>query len=276
MSWSLFLDELADDRGKNPYRVVAGLAIEDRHIWPLTIKINDANLHYFGRHLRSPNSSYVKADDLLSSDIFMDSQNDLALTASERIILAHSAISDSDVNHHHRIALAQAKISYCTFIINLIRDYNVRAFAILAPFNTNVIPVTNQLRRDYTFLLERFFYFVNDQVPPSMGYMICSDLNKYTISLSSIADYFLKTTKGKTRALSIMPEPLFARGRVNALFQATSLLAYILSWGFRTPIMNAPIRTELAEFTAIFRSMRYLHTASDGKKDWSFKYISEL
>ena len=52
MSWSLFLDEPSDTSDDSPYKVVAGLAIEDKHIWPLTVRLGDANLHYFGRQLR--------------------------------------------------------------------------------------------------------------------------------------------------------------------------------------------------------------------------------
>lgn len=277
MTWSLFLDEPVDPVGNSPYKVVAGLAIEDKHIWPLSVKISDANLHYFGRQLRASNSAYLKAGDLLSPEIFADAQNELTISSVERIRLIHDALSGEYIESvDQRAALSQAKVSYCRFILNLIRNHEVRAFAVMVPTNAEALQISTKLRRDYTFLLERFFYFVGDQAPPAMGLLILSDLNKYTVTANSISEYFLKTTKGKIRSKSIMPEPLFARGRINILFQATSLLAYSLNWGFRTPSMKEPIRPELADFNSVFRSMRYLHESSDGKKDWSFKFINNL
>ena len=234
MSWSLFIDEAVDKHGDSPYKVVAGLAIEDKHIWPLTIKLNDANLHYFGRQLRAPNSAYLKAGDLLSRDIFKEAQTELMVSNAERIRLIHDALSNNDSQtNDQKTALAQAKILYCRFIINLIRDYEVRAFAVMAPSHMDTSQVSTNLRRDYSHLLERFFYFVDDQTSPQVGYLILSDLNKYTVTANSISDYFLKTKIGKLRSKCILPEPLFARGRVNVFFQAASLLAYALSWNFQ-------------------------------------------
>ena len=277
MSWCLFIDEPIDARGDSPYKVVAGLAVEDKHIWPLTVKLYDANLHYFGRQLRAPNSAYLKASDLLSHDIFLEAQHVLSVSNTERVRLIHEALDESAPTIiNQRVALSQAKISYCRFITNLIRDYEVRAFAVMAPANVVPVPLTNQLRRDYAFLLERFFYFLDDQLPASTGYLLLSELNKYGVSANTLSDYFLKTSNGKVRSRSIIPEPLFTRGRINIIFQSTSLLGYALCWGFRTPTMHEPTRPELESFTSQFRAMRYLHTSSNGKKDWSFKFIGDL
>ena len=276
MSWSLFIDEPVDSRGDCPYKVVAGLAIEDKQIWPLTLRLSDANLHYFGCQLRAPNSAYVKAEELLSRNIFDEAKKPLNASSADRLRLVSNALSNSGSIGESQIALSQAKLIYCRLLINFLREYKVRAFAIMAPAAVEIIPVTNQLRRDYTFLFERFFYFLEDQTPLSFGNLILSDLNKYTVSANTVSDYFLKTTKGKLRSKLIIPEPFYARGRLNILFQATSLLAYSLSWGFRTPTMHEAVRPELAEVAATFRSMRYLHTSRDGKKDWSFKFIADL
>ena len=277
MSWSLFLDEPIDPRGDNPYRVVAGLAIEDRHIWPLTVRLADANLHYFGQQLRASNSAYVKGVELLNQEIFFEAQTDIRVSNAERTRLIFEALNGIvGLSSAQGTALAQAKILYCRFIVNLIRDYDVRAFAVMAPSSAEPATLSNQLRRDYALILERYFYFVDDHSTPSTGFIVLSDLNKYGATANNISDYFLKTKNGKLRSRAIMPEPLFARGRINILFQATSLLAYTLSWTFRTPAMDKPIRPELNDFAVMFRAMRYLHTSSEGKKNWSFKYLNDL
>ncbi|WP_407947349.1 hypothetical protein [Phaeovulum veldkampii] len=45
------MDESGQDRRNSPYEVLAGIAIEDRQIWPLICQISDAQQHFFGMRL---------------------------------------------------------------------------------------------------------------------------------------------------------------------------------------------------------------------------------
>ncbi len=190
--------------------------------------------------------------------------------------MSNALSTGADINDKQLVALAQAKIQYCKYVANIIRDYEVRAFAIISSNNPRYKPEDKRLRRDYTLILERFYYFLSEQAASPLGYLIFSDLNKYSISTNSVSDYFLKTTNGKARSRLIMPEPLFARSRINVIFQAASILAYTLNWRFRTPTMHEPIRHELTELLELLNRIRHVQVWADGRKEWSFKYIADL
>ncbi|MBN2973483.1 DUF3800 domain-containing protein [Sphingomonas floccifaciens] len=51
MSWSFFIDESGQDQRHSPYEVLAGIAVEDRKVWPLIRDLSDAQQHIFGMRL---------------------------------------------------------------------------------------------------------------------------------------------------------------------------------------------------------------------------------
>ncbi|WP_419610434.1 DUF3800 domain-containing protein, partial [Thiolapillus sp.] len=51
MSYMLFVDESGQDLRKSPYEVLAGIAIEDRDLWNLICRVQDAELEFFGRRV---------------------------------------------------------------------------------------------------------------------------------------------------------------------------------------------------------------------------------
>lgn len=51
MSWALFIDKSSRDLRHFPYEVFAGLAVDDRRIWPLIRQPSDPQQLHFGMRL---------------------------------------------------------------------------------------------------------------------------------------------------------------------------------------------------------------------------------
>lgn len=71
--------------------------------------------------------------------------------------------------------------------------------------------------------------------------------------------YFKLTAKGKLRSGQIIPEPFFVHSDLTTGIQIADLMAYIISWGFRTKKMAAqrPARTELFGYVGRLRRLVY-------------------
>ncbi len=68
--------------------------------------------------------------------------------------------------------------------------------------------------------------------------------------------YFIKTKKGRDRAVRIIPEPFFVHSDMSTIIQIADVLAYVLSWGQAIPAMKKPVRQELAPLVAKIVALR--------------------
>lgn len=136
------------------------------------------------------------------------------------------------------------------------------------------------LRKDYAYLFERFFYFLEDINPAASGIVVFDELEKSKshILLGQMDRYFKYTTKGKQRSGKIIPEPFFVHSDLTTGIQIADLVAYIVSWGFRTKDM--PRREELGEFVKSICQLRHRAVrAVDNNPNfviWSIGLIKDL
>ena len=67
------------------------------------------------------------------------------------------------------------------------------------------------LRKDYAYLFERFFYFLNSRDDDPMGYIVFDELDKSAsrVLLKQVGKYFLGAKKGKIRSRLVSAHPLF-------------------------------------------------------------------
>lgn len=125
--------------------------------------------------------------------------------------------------------MGQAKLAYVADALRLCKKYNTVAFASIIP-NDIVRPDYDFLRKDFTFLFERFFHFLNGQLdnPSPMGTVIFDEIEKTQsqILVEQMEKYFLHTSKGKTRSRLIVPEPLFVHSDLTTMIQMADLVAY--------------------------------------------------
>ncbi len=92
--------------------------------------------------------------------------------------------------------------------------------------------------------------------------------------------YFEDTAVGQERSSRIIPEPFFVHSELTTGVQIADLVAYVISWGFRTSRMTKPERTELQNLSAQVAKLRYraIRNRMDNPvfEIWSFAHITDL
>ena len=279
MSWSMFIDEPGDHQLENPYGVLAGFAVEDTHIWGLTRKLKHAREQFFGQRPYGRTDVYVDVQRILSVDVFKEASSASLPQLPDQVAVRKNSHEKLRFESSNELFLiASQKIAYCNFIIKLMQDYGANAFAIIIPNDSIDITIKDRLRKDYGYFFERFYYFLVNQGVSAMGHLILQEDRKGReyVSLESINEYFTKTNNGRVRSKNIIPEPLFARGDVTEIIQASRILSYCVAWGVRLPKMDLPRRYDMDSLVSLCNSMRFSYKTENGKKDWSFKYVNDI
>ena len=278
MSWALFIDESGQDQRQSPYEVLAGIAIEDRKLWRLIRDLSDAQEEIFGLRLFEAYGSEAKAQKLLKKKVFTHAAQMPPFAADQRRTLAREILQDGTAVSRERLtALAQAKLAYVGRALELSRKAKARAFASIVP-QAAPRPAGGMLRKDYAYLFERFFYFLNSQAEDPMGYVVFDELDKSAshILLNQVSEYFLKTNKGRTRSRLIIPEPFFVHSDMTTMVQVADLIAYIISWGVRLNGMHAQRRPELDDLSRKVMRLRFTQHTPGGYTNYGFKIINDL
>lgn len=279
MSWFLFVDEPGDQQSQYPYGVLAGLAVEDLHVWSLTRKLRDAQDQFFGRQLTDPDGRYAEGSAFLDGKVYESAALHPELDA--RTILRQPERSDGAIrfsNSEISAALAQAKIAYCDHALALAKDFGASAFAIFLPTDSIRQRYDDKLRKDYGYLLERFYHFLKHRPNPGAGVIVLprSTSRRSYVDPQRIVDYFMKTTNGRVRAQLIIPDPLYADGPLDVVSHLAEIASYVASWSVRLPNMDRPRRPEMGPLAARCSALRFSYVADNGRKDWSFKYVADL
>lgn len=104
------------------------------------------------------------------------------------------------------------------------------------------------LRKDVVFLLERFFYFLEEKREHGVLVMDETDKREDRRFVARVERYFTKTATGRERTTWIVPTPFFVSSDTAYAVQAADLCIYCVNWGFRLPNrgMNAERRDQIA------------------------------
>ena len=191
----------------------------------------------------------LKAKRLISTQEFRQASLAGQIAQSERTELARRCLeSGAGASRRCIAALAQAKLSYVEAILDVCARFRCRAFASVVDKNSPM-PAANHLRKDYAYLFERFFYFLEDLGPDAFGIAVFDELEKVQSHLlvGQMDSYFKRTLRGRQRAGRILPEPLFVHSDLTTGVQIADLIAYIISWGMRFGTMSRPARTEIRQ-----------------------------
>lgn len=254
MGYFLFVDESGHDRREAPYMVLAGIIVEDRNIWSLIQAIRRAEEVFFGMRI-TRGELELKGKKLLKRKTFRHAGQFEDYLPDERASLAKSCLekglfsrgkTSNGVTRDELTALAQTKIAYVNHIFDVCKKLHVKAIGSIVDISSEIPQGTNYLRKDYAYLFERFYYFLENMHRSEMGYVVFDELDKTQshILLDQMEAYFLKTKKGRDRAARIIPEPFFVHSDMSSLVQVADILAYVLSWGQVFP-GKRPVRPEL-------------------------------
>ncbi len=281
MAYFLFIDESGHDRKASPYEVLAGVTIQDHDLWNLINALHESEIRHFGKRY-SAGSAELKGSHILDKGTFRQSMLNAEINPTEIPALAKSALEDGANAGVKQIkALALAKLSYVRDVFDICARFRCHAFASIVETNA---PGTSGdgLRKDYGYLFERFYYFLEDQLPREHGIIVFDELGKSKshILTGQAHVYFKESAIGRQRASLIIPEPFFVHSELTTGIQIADLIAYIISWGFRTPQMSKPARQELKCFADQVAGLRYRAIRErNGNPNfviWSFKQIDDL
>jgi hypothetical protein len=281
VAYLLFIDESGRDRRASPYEVLAGVAIEDSGLWPFIDAIKQTEERFFGLRY-SREHQEVKGKRLLKRKVFRLASQMPGFAAGERRTLARECLLEGDrANRAQITALAQAKLGFVEEVFRLCDSHRCRFFASIV-HQAAPRPVRDVLRKDYAFLFERFFYFLEDH-GSAQGIVVFDELERSQANLlvGQMEEYFLHTRRGRERARLVVPEPFFVHSDLTSAVQVADVLAYVISWGFRVPrLLEAEVRPELVPLAEQISGLRY-RTRRDvrGRADqviWSFAVIDDL
>jgi hypothetical protein len=286
MAWFLFIDESGQDHKESPYEVLAGVAIEDCGLWDLIQELHDAEIAHFGRRY-SEGPRELKAKKILKRKTFNRAQTEHPVLPNEVPALAKAILDSGEQNGtpRHLKALSLAKIAYITDVLAICERNGCKTFAGIvdpgAPQTTG-----GGLRKDYGYLFERFFNFLEDETSsrqyPQQGVLVFDELEKSRshLLIDQAHRYFKDTATGRHRATLIIPEPFFVHSDLTTGVQIADIIAYCMSWGFRLPRMIKPAREELKPY--VEQILRLRHKALRNKMGnpnfeiWSVSYIRDL
>ncbi len=294
MSYLLFIDECGQDHHDTPYEVLAGVAIQDSTLWPLIKDIKEREIFYFGDFYTQERNE-LKAKKLLKRKVFRLA-NQLPQIDSDLIPeLTQSCFKKKQqCTKAELTALAQAKLIFIEEILNICRRYNTQIFASIINYRNPDprLPLDDWsqidfLRQDYSYLFERFFYFLEDKnrqdFIDDMGIVIFDELEKSKSHIlhDQMNAYFKNTNKGRERSKYIIPEPFFVHSELTTGIFIADIVAYCLAFDFRLEYMREPKRSELDKYLQPICDMRYLATRlipsinkNATSEIWSIKYIN--
>lgn len=258
MAYLLFIDESGHDLNDSPYEVIAGVAVEDSNLWNLIRKVQELEIEHFGTRY-SKGKREIKAKTILKRKTFRLAQQMPVIPFEQRRELACRCLEFGEsASRMELTALAQAKLSFVKEVLRAIASYNCRVFAAISSERVLADSPEDFLRKDYVYLLERFFYFLEDR-DFSSGIMVFDELEKAQshILIEQIENYFKKTANGRQRSNLIIPEPFFVHSDLTTGIQLADLVAYLVCWGFRLGGMSKNFRKELLPFVDLIKELRY-------------------
>ncbi len=281
MAWFLFIDESGHDRTASPYEVLAGVAIQDQAVRAIVRRLHDVEIQSFGRRY-SDGPRELKGKVLLKKKVYRHRQLNAEVDAADVPALACAALNDgAQADARMLKALAIAKLNYVGSVFEICAEFGCRAFASIV--ETDACPTaTGGLRKDYAYLFERFFYFLEDKNSAEQGIVVFDELEKSQshLLIDQMHRYFEDTAVGQERSSRIIPEPFFVHSELTTGVQIADLVAYVISWGFRTSRMTKPERTELSNLSAQVANLRYraIRNRMDNPvfEIWSFAHITDL
>lgn len=281
MASLLFVDENGQDHKVSPYEVLAGIAIEDRDLWNLITALQDSEMRIFGRRY-TPEDRELKAKKIIKTKTYRLARQLPPFNVEERSLLARQCLDEGACAGRRQItALAQAKLAYVQETLEMCAHYRCRVFACIVPKNSPR-PEPGHLRKDYAYLLERFYYYLEDKGTVSQGIVVFDELEKSQSHLlvDQMDRYFKFTNKGRQRAAQIIPEPFFVHSDLTTGIQLADLVAYIISWGYRFGDMQEPARSELNNLATLVGHLRYRTMREVGDNSqyviWSITTIADL
>jgi hypothetical protein len=284
MAWLLFLDESGHDHVQMPYEVRGGIALQDAQLWPFTRTVQQLEREAFGCSLHEFQKE-LKGCTLLDRKRFRFASQAEPMPVAERQKHCRSFLMKGfqklSPNSSEFCAYGQACLEMARGMFQLLRDHKAVLFASMIPRGAGKAtgPAEDLLRKDQVFLLERFFYFLEQEQQHGLLVMDGTDKKLDRKFVRQLESYFSTSNTGRYRTQWIVPTPFFVSSDMAYPIQAADVCISCVNWAFRLPThgMNEPVREELRR--EFFDWLRGLQFHGDGYKDghvfevWGICYV---
>jgi len=289
----LFIDESGHDRSGTPCEVLAGVAVAEDSLWNLVRAVRAIERELFGDYLRTFLIEERKAKRLLKTKRFKSANRNVPIAANELTSLAHSALAkgktareqgaaDDRTTERELVGYSRQVLRFVHEVLNTAASFNVQVFASMVDPNSPR-PPAGTLRKDYIYLFERYFYFLETLPPKERGLVVFDELEKSQAHglVGQMAAYFLGHQEGLYRSSRIVPEPFFVHSDLTTGVFLADLTAYILGWGWRLNKMPQPVRAELQPYATKLHDMQFhgQKPKQDGSGIWQLHgitYVDDL
>lgn len=275
MSYLLFIDESGHDHRNCPYEVRGGIALHAQRLWPFVQAMTELEQSAFGDRLHKYRTE-IKGSKILDADRFrFAAQGELLDAVARRkhcVSFLNKGVEHRPPSRTEFTAYGQACLEMARGIFRLLRDNKAVLFASAIPRSVQAPAGYNPeefLRKDHVFLLERFFYFLEQE--NDEGLLVLDEtedrLDRQFVRL--MHRYYTLTQTGRYRTSRVIPAPFFVSSDMTYPVQAADVCMYCVNWGFRLPAqgMDAPARAEIqAEFAQWLKELEFRGEAyKDGK-----------
>jgi hypothetical protein len=223
-------------------------------LWPFVQDIQRRELEAYGTTL-SQFRTEIKGSKLLDKDRFTWASQAKPMTDEERRKHCRGfltkGLEKKPPIRDEFTAYGQASLEMARGVFQALQEHKATLFAAAIP-RTLERPETTAaeeyLRKDQVFLLERFFYFLEEK--REHGLLVLDEADKAADRrfVRRLEAYFRKSQTGRYRTAWIVPTPLFVASDMSYAVQAADLNIYCVNWGFRLPShgMDSPTRVEIA------------------------------
>jgi len=249
------LDESGHDHKTTPYEVRGGVAIQDGELWPFVQAVQRLELDAFGVEL-SQFRKELKGSKLLGKDRYKWAAQGPVMASEERRKHCRGFLTKGlEKKPPSRVeftAYGQASLEMARGLFQSLSDRRAVLFATAIPSaTTKPAPYSAEefLRKDQVFLLEHFFYFLEQHQEHGLLVMDAVEKTADRQFVRRLQRYFARTATGWYRSQWIVPSPFFVASDTTYPVQAADLCIYCINWGFRLPSMgmDAVVRVEIEQ-----------------------------
>jgi len=288
----LFLDESGIDETIAPCVVLGGVSISEENLWQFEQAARSLQREIFGIEL-SEIGIEIKGKRLLKSKTFRHAAQGPAIEIEKRRALAKDFLmkgyqEKTTGNPNVRMkdeytAYGQAALDFVERLIDVAAVFGVKVFGSIVRKGCPSPSDDYALRKDYSYLLERYFYYLETLPATDHGLLICDELevNQSRVLIDQMTKYFQSTSRGQVRCTRIVPVPFFVHSHLTTAIQLADLVCYIANWAVRIPGMSEHIRPELEGLGRKVKDMQFYtvrYEQFEGKSwpKFGFCYIDDL
>jgi hypothetical protein len=285
MSWLFFMDESGHDHKQCPYEVRGGITLHSTKLWSFVQAMQILETKAFGCKIASFGAE-IKGSTLLDRKRFVFARQDERISDEDRQRYAKSFLEKTHKKdvlpklvRKEFTAYGQACIYMAKGIFQVLQDHGAKIFASVIPGDTNISDSGRHheyFRKDHVFLLERYFYMLEEQAEDGLLVMDECEKQMDRRFVDCMQRYFKYTLKGRYRSNYVIPSPFFVSSDMTYAIQAADVCIYAINWGYRIARMEKPVRNEISEaFAPWLKKLQYKGALGDsgGYKVYGITYV---